>query len=196
MPALVRSSADSNPGYPRLERAIRRCPEGRFATQRSLLQHRGSPSNEELMDNAKQFAYYPMAVLRSVPSFSRPDAQREVQDHRRRFGSLLGHPLQRAAERRLAGHTWMARRSSRGSTARRRSITCRAARRRPGEARRIRTCSRRIILCCGRRSPARWGSGRRRTARVTSRISWWLRGDHCGITAESDAFSFCTVMVI
>lgn len=27
-------------------------------------------SNEELMDNAKQFAYYPVAVLRSVPSFS------------------------------------------------------------------------------------------------------------------------------
>jgi hypothetical protein len=27
-------------------------------------------SNEELMDNAKQFAYYPVAVLRTVPSFS------------------------------------------------------------------------------------------------------------------------------
>ena len=27
-------------------------------------------TNEELMDNAKQFAYYPVAVLRSVPSFS------------------------------------------------------------------------------------------------------------------------------
>ena len=27
-------------------------------------------SNEELMDNAKQFAYYPVAVLKSVPSFS------------------------------------------------------------------------------------------------------------------------------
>ena len=27
-------------------------------------------SNEELMDNAKQFAYYPVALLRSVPSFS------------------------------------------------------------------------------------------------------------------------------
>jgi hypothetical protein len=27
-------------------------------------------SNEELMDNAKQFAYYPVAVLRSVPAFS------------------------------------------------------------------------------------------------------------------------------
>ncbi len=27
-------------------------------------------SNEELMDNAKQFAYFPVAVLRSVPSFS------------------------------------------------------------------------------------------------------------------------------
>ena len=26
-------------------------------------------SNEELMDNAKQFAYYPVAILRSVPSF-------------------------------------------------------------------------------------------------------------------------------
>jgi len=26
-------------------------------------------SNEELMDNAKQFAYYPVAVLKSVPSF-------------------------------------------------------------------------------------------------------------------------------
>lgn len=27
-------------------------------------------SNEELMDNAKQFAYYPVAILRSVPAFS------------------------------------------------------------------------------------------------------------------------------
>src|SRR5437764_10497515 len=27
-------------------------------------------NNEELMDNAKQFAYYPVAVLRSVPTFS------------------------------------------------------------------------------------------------------------------------------
>src|SRR6187401_724622 len=27
-------------------------------------------SNEELMDNAKQFAYYPVAVLKSVNSFS------------------------------------------------------------------------------------------------------------------------------
>ena len=27
-------------------------------------------SNEELMDNAKQFAYYPVAVLRSVQNFS------------------------------------------------------------------------------------------------------------------------------
>jgi len=27
-------------------------------------------SNEELMDNAKQFAYYPVAVLKTVPSFS------------------------------------------------------------------------------------------------------------------------------
>lgn len=27
-------------------------------------------SNEELMDNAKQFAYYPVAVLKSVPAFS------------------------------------------------------------------------------------------------------------------------------
>lgn len=27
-------------------------------------------SNEELMDNAKQFAYYPVAVLKSVPSFA------------------------------------------------------------------------------------------------------------------------------
>src|SRR6476659_11500122 len=27
-------------------------------------------TNEELMDNAKQFAYYPVAVLRAVPSFS------------------------------------------------------------------------------------------------------------------------------
>lgn len=27
-------------------------------------------TNEELMDNAKQFAYYPVAVLKSVPSFS------------------------------------------------------------------------------------------------------------------------------
>src|SRR5512147_1478195 len=27
-------------------------------------------SNEELMDNAKQFAYYPVAVLRSVKTFS------------------------------------------------------------------------------------------------------------------------------
>jgi hypothetical protein len=27
-------------------------------------------SNEELMDNAKQFAYYPVAVLKSVPNFS------------------------------------------------------------------------------------------------------------------------------
>ena len=27
-------------------------------------------NNEELMDNAKQFAYYPVAILKSVPSFS------------------------------------------------------------------------------------------------------------------------------
>src|SRR5262249_48549255 len=27
-------------------------------------------TNEELMDNAKQFAYYPVAILKSVPTFS------------------------------------------------------------------------------------------------------------------------------
>jgi hypothetical protein len=32
------------------------------------------------MDNAKQFAYFPVAVLKSVPSFSRRHDQREVQD--------------------------------------------------------------------------------------------------------------------
>ena len=41
-------------------------------------------SNEELMDNAKQFAYYPVAVLQGVDNFIERHDQREVQDHRRR----------------------------------------------------------------------------------------------------------------
>ena len=59
-------------------------------------------SNEELMDNAKQFAYYPVAVLKGVDILERHD-QHEVQDGGRRRRPLLGHSLQREAERRLAG---------------------------------------------------------------------------------------------
>ena len=59
-------------------------------------------SNEELMDNAKQFAYFPVAVLRGVDNFIERHDQREVQDHRRRRRPRVGHPLQRQAERRLA----------------------------------------------------------------------------------------------
>ena len=60
-------------------------------------------SNEELMDNAKQFAYFPVAVLQGRRQLHQRHDQREVQDHRRRRRSRLGHPLQRQAERRLAG---------------------------------------------------------------------------------------------
>ncbi len=40
--------------------------------------------NEELMDNAKQFAYYPVAVLKGVDNFTNGTITREVQDGRRR----------------------------------------------------------------------------------------------------------------
>ena len=60
-------------------------------------------SNEELMDNAKQFAYYPVAVLQERRQLLERHDQREVQDRRRRRRSRVGHPLQREAERRLAG---------------------------------------------------------------------------------------------
>ena len=59
-------------------------------------------SNEELMDNAKQFAYFPVAVLRERRQLHERHDQREVQDHRRRRRSRVRHPLQRQAERRLA----------------------------------------------------------------------------------------------
>ena len=39
-------------------------------------------TNEELMDNAKQFAYYPVAVLKSVKQLLERHDQREVQDRR------------------------------------------------------------------------------------------------------------------
>ena len=59
-------------------------------------------SNEELMDNAKQFTYYPVAVLEDSRQFLERHDQREVQDDRRRRRPLLGHSVQRQAERRLA----------------------------------------------------------------------------------------------
>ena len=62
-------------------------------------------TNEELMDNAKQFAYYPVAVLRGLDNFSGRLHRREVQDDCRRVGSLFGDSVQREAERRLAGHS-------------------------------------------------------------------------------------------
>ena len=79
-------------------------------------------SNEELMDNAKQFAYYPVAVLKSVDNFSNGTHQREVQDHGRRRRPLLRHSVQREAERRLAGgplqrHREQRRRSGSSTTA-------------------------------------------------------------------------------
>ena len=60
-------------------------------------------SNEELMDNAKQFAYYPVALLKGVQQLHERHDQHEVQDRRRRLRPLLRHGVQRQAEWRLAG---------------------------------------------------------------------------------------------
>ena len=61
-------------------------------------------SNEELMDNAKQFAYYPVAVLRSVATFSNGTISVKFKTVAGDADRALGHPLQRQAERRLARH--------------------------------------------------------------------------------------------
>ena len=61
-------------------------------------------SNEELMDNAKQFAYYPVAVLKSVDNFSNGTISVKFKTVAGDVRPLLGHPVQRQAERRLAGH--------------------------------------------------------------------------------------------
>ncbi len=60
-------------------------------------------SNEELMDNAKQFAYYPVAVLKSVDNFSNGTISMKFKTVARRCRPLLGYSVQRQAERRLAG---------------------------------------------------------------------------------------------
>ena len=93
-------------------------------------------SNEELMDNAKQFAYYPVALLKSVDSFSNGTHQPQVQDRRRRRRSLLGHPLQREAERRLAHASLQRHRAQRralGVPQRHQASADAAARRQPPE---------------------------------------------------------------
>ena len=59
-------------------------------------------SNEELMDNAKQFAYYPVAVLKSVDNFSNGTISVKFKTVAGDADRALGHPLQRQAERRLA----------------------------------------------------------------------------------------------
>ena len=72
-------------------------------------------TNEELMDNAKQFAYFPVAVLQGRRQLPERHDQREVQDRRRRGRPLLRHlfnvkpngdwlarPLQRHREQRRA----------------------------------------------------------------------------------------------
>ena len=47
-------------------------------------------SNEELMDNAKQFAYYPVAILKGVRQLRQRHAHHEVQDGRRRSDRCSG----------------------------------------------------------------------------------------------------------
>ena len=61
-------------------------------------------SNEELMDNAKQFAYYPVAVLKGVDTFSNGTISVKFKTVAGDADRCSGHPLQRQAERRLAGH--------------------------------------------------------------------------------------------
>ena len=55
------------------------------------------------MDNAKQFAYYPVAVLKSVNSFSNGTISVKFKTVAGDSDRASGHPLQRQAERRLAG---------------------------------------------------------------------------------------------
>ena len=62
-------------------------------------------SNEELMDNAKQFAYYPVAILDGVESFSNGTISVKFKTVGGDSDRASGHPLQREAERRLAGRS-------------------------------------------------------------------------------------------
>ena len=59
-------------------------------------------NNEELMDNAKQFAYYPVAVLKSVKDFSNGTITVKFKTVAGDADRASGHPLQRQAQRRLA----------------------------------------------------------------------------------------------
>ena len=60
-------------------------------------------SNEELMDNAKQFAYYPVAVLKGVDNFSNGTISMKFKTVAGDLGPLFRNSLQREAQRRLAG---------------------------------------------------------------------------------------------
>ncbi len=71
-------------------------------------------SNEELMDNAKQFAYYPVALLKGDRHASAAAPSRvKFKTVARRLRPLLGDRLQRQAERRLAGHSLQRHRTER-----------------------------------------------------------------------------------
>ena len=60
-------------------------------------------SNEEFMDNVKQFAYFPIAILNGLDNFTNGTISLKFKTDRRDQRPLLRHPLQRQAERRLAG---------------------------------------------------------------------------------------------
>ena len=60
-------------------------------------------SNEELMDNAKQFAYYPVAVLKGVDNFSNGTISMKFKTMAGDADRCSGILVQREAERRLAG---------------------------------------------------------------------------------------------
>ena len=59
-------------------------------------------SNEELMDNAKQFAYYPVALLKGVDSFTNGTISVKFKTVAGDADRCSGIVVQREAERRLA----------------------------------------------------------------------------------------------
>jgi hypothetical protein len=62
-------------------------------------------SQEDFIDNVKQFAYYPIATLNGVDNFFKRCDQHEVQDYCGRSRPLLGNPVQRQTQWRLSFHT-------------------------------------------------------------------------------------------
>ncbi len=148
-------------------RSTARPTRPRRTTRRALLLENArkfyGTSNEELMDNAKQFATFPIAVLQVRRQLLERHDQREVQDGGRRRRTARPASLQRQAERRLAVHPLQRHRAQRralGVPQRRRAGRARSDREQPVHAR-----SRRVARAeADRRRRGAQGVARRRSS--------------------------------